>query len=278
MNWILKNVLLAAAILLGLFLIAKVGLDIVTRHNRTVEVPDFTNLTVEEAGKVASKGHVGLKVTDSVFIYRLGAGVVYRQNPQAGSIVKRGRKVFLTINSVEPKKVSMPNLVGYSILEAKAELDNRGLVLGRLTYKPDIATNRVLQQRSRGRLVSPGDPIISGSTIDLTLGLGRSESTTRVPVVVGMKYIAAIDALHDRYLNVGKAVFDPDGLLAVRHEHGVQHIPVALVLYLVAARGELLHKLFRYRLKMLFHDPLPFLYFLFCTFCSEFIILFVYLI
>ncbi|MBO4434791.1 MAG: PASTA domain-containing protein [Bacteroidales bacterium] len=208
MNWILKNVLLAAAILLGLFLIAKVGLDIVTRHNRTVEVPDFTNLTVEEAGKVASKGHVGLKVTDSVFIYRLGAGVVYRQNPQAGSIVKRGRKVFLTINSVEPKKVSMPNLVGYSILEAKAELDNRGLVLGRLTYKPDIATNRVLQQRSRGRLVSPGDPIISGSTIDLTLGLGRSESTTRVPVVVGMKYIAAIDALHDRYLNVGKAVFD----------------------------------------------------------------------
>lgn len=208
LNWIAKNLIAAAAVLLVLFLFVKFGLDIVTRHNRTVEVPDFTNLTVEEAEKEASRGHVGVKVTDSVFIYRLGAGVVYRQNPQAGSTVKRGRKVFLTINSVEPKKVSMPNLVGYSILEAKAELDNRGLVLGRLNYKQDIATNRVLQQRCRGRVVAPGDPIISGSTIDLTLGLGRTESTTRVPTVVGLKYIAAIDALHDRYLNVGQSVFD----------------------------------------------------------------------
>ena len=132
LNWIARNLIAAAALLLVLFLVVKFGLDIVTRHNRTVEVPDFTNLTVEEAETVASRGHVGVKVMDSVFIYRLGAGVVYRQNPQAGSIVKRGRKVFLTINSVEPKKVSMPNLVGYSILEAKAELDNRGLVLGRL--------------------------------------------------------------------------------------------------------------------------------------------------
>jgi len=209
-NWIVKNVLLAAALLLALFLIAKFGLDIVTRHNRTVEVPDLTNMTVEEAKSLASRSHVGVKVTDSVFIYRLGAGVVYRQNPTAGAIVKRGRNIFLTINSVEPKKVAMPNLVGYSILEAKAELDNRGLVLGKLVYTPDIATNRVLQQRYKGRVVRPGEDIISGSTIDLTIGLGRSESTTRVPYVVGQKYVAAVDALHDRYLNAGKLIFDSE--------------------------------------------------------------------
>lgn len=208
LNWIVKNLLLAVALLVLLFLMVKFGLDLITRHNSTVEAPDLTNLTVEEAKQVASKGHVGIKVTDSVFIYRLGAGVVYRQNPEPGSVVKKGRKIFLTINSVEPKKIAMPNLVGYSILEAKAELDNRGLVLGRLTYKPDIATNRVLQQRSKGRNVAPGESIISGSTIDLTLGMGRWETTTRVPTVVGLKYVAAIDALHDRYLNVGKVVFD----------------------------------------------------------------------
>lgn len=208
-NWIVKNLLLAAALLLVLFLLAKFGLDIVTRHNRTVEVPDLTNMSVEQARALAQQSHVGVKVTDSVFIYRLGAGVVYRQNPAAGAIVKRGRDIFITINSVEPKKVSMPNLVGYSILEAKAELDNRGLVLGRLSYTPDIATNRVLQQRHKGSVVRPGENIVSGSTIDLTIGLGRSESTTRVPYVVGLKYVAAVDALHDRYLNAGKLVFDP---------------------------------------------------------------------
>ena len=208
LNWIAKNLIAAAALLLVLFLLVKFGLDIITRHNRTVEVPDLTNVSVEEAESIAAKGHVGVKVTDSVFIYRLPAGVVYRQNPQAGAIVKRGRKIFLTINSVEPKKVAMPNLVGYSILEAKAELDNRGLVMGKLTYQPDIATNRVLKQQYRGRTVPPGDPIVTGSTIDLTLGLARTESTTRVPAVVGLKYVAAIDALHDKYLNLGKATFD----------------------------------------------------------------------
>ena len=197
-----------AAFLLVLFLVVKFGLDIITRHNRTVTVPDFTNMTIQEAERAASKGHVGVKVTDSVFIYRLGAGLVYRQNPTAGSVVKRGRSVFLTINSVEPKTVIMPNLVGCSFLEAKAELENRGLVLGRLIYQQDIATNQVLQQRSGGKAVNPGKAIISGSTIDLVLGLGRSESTTRVPDVVGMKYVAALDALHDKYLNSGKLLFD----------------------------------------------------------------------
>ena len=208
-NWIVKNLLMAIALLLVLFLIVKFGLDIVTRHNRTVEVPDLTNMSVEEARSLARESHVGIKVTDSVFIYRLGSGVVYRQNPTAGAVVKRGRNIFLTINSVEPKKVAMPNLVGYSILEAKAELDNRGLVLGNLVYTPDIATNRVLQQKCRGRVVRPGEDIVSGSTIDLTIGLGRSESTTRVPYVVGQKYVAAVDALHDKYLNAGKLIFDP---------------------------------------------------------------------
>jgi len=208
-NWIVKNVLLAAALLLALFLIAKFGLDIVTRHNSTVQVPDLTNMSVEEASALASQAHVGVKVTDSVFIYRLGAGVVFRQNPPAGAIVKKGRNIFLTINSVQPRKVSMPNLVGYSILEAKAELSNRGLVLGKLVYTPDIATNRVLQQRYKGNPVRPGESIISGSTIDLTIGLGRSESTTRVPNVVGQKYVAAVDALHDKYLNAGRLYFDP---------------------------------------------------------------------
>lgn len=205
---IFKTLVAAAVFLLVLFLVVKFGLDIVTRHNRTVTVPDFTNMTLKEAEQAASKGHVGVKVTDSVFIYRLGAGLVFRQNPPAGSVVKRGRSIFLTINSVEPKTVIMPNLVGCSFLEAKAELENRGLQLGRLIYQQDIATNQVLQQRSGGKPVNPGKPIISGSTIDLVLGLGRNESTTRVPDVVGMKYVAAVDALHDKYLNSGKLVFD----------------------------------------------------------------------
>jgi len=209
-NWIVRNLLLAAALVVGLLILAQVGLSLVTHHNRTVTVPDFTNMTVAEAQHVAREGHVGVKVTDSVFVRRLGAGVVYRQSPKAGATVKRGRSIFLTINSIVPRKVVMPNLIGYSLNEARAELNNRGLSLGKLTYQQDIATNNVLRQTVHGRNVRKGDLIISGSDVDLTLGLAREERPTVVPRVIGQKYVSAVDALHDRYLNVGRVRFDSD--------------------------------------------------------------------
>ena len=207
-NWIVRNLLLAALLVAGLLLLAQVGLSLVTRHNRTVTVPDFTNMTVAEARHVARDGHVGVKVTDSVFVRRLGAGVVYRQQPKAGSTVKKGRSIFLTINSIVPRKVVMPNLIGYSLNEARAELNNRGLSLGKLNYTQDIATNQVLRQTVRGRNVRAGDLVVSGSDVDLTLGLSTEEGPTKVPRVIGQKYISAVDALHDHYLNVGRVRFD----------------------------------------------------------------------
>ena len=207
-NWILRNLLLAAALVVGLLVVAQVGLSLITRHNQTVTVPDFTNMTVAEAQRIARNGHVGVKVTDSVFVRRLGAGIVYRQSPKAGATVKKGRSIFLTINSIVPRKVVMPNLIGYSLNEARAELNNRGLSLGKLTYTQDIATNNVLRQTVRGRNVRAGDLVISGSDVDLTLGLAGEERPTVVPRVIGQKYVSAVDALHDRYLNVGRVRFD----------------------------------------------------------------------
>ena len=210
-NWIVRNLVLAVLLVAGILVLAQVSLGIITRHNRTVTVPDFTNMTVAEAHAAAREGKVGVKVTDSVFVRRLPAGVVYRQSPKAGSTVKKGRSIFLTINSIVPRKVVMPNLIGYSLNEARAELNNRGLALGKLNYIQDIATNNVLRQSVRGRIVRPGDLVISGSDVDLTLGLSSEGNTTStVPRVLGMKYIRAVDALHDRCLNVGRVRFDSD--------------------------------------------------------------------
>ncbi len=209
-NWIVKNLLGAVALVFALLVVVSILLNIVTRHNRTVEVPDFTNMSIAEAQVAAAAGDVKVKVTDSVFVRRLGAGVVFRQTPKAGSKVKKGRSIFLTINSIVPRKTTMPNLVGYSLIEAKAELTNHGLNLGKLNYVSDIATNNVLGQSYKGRAIRPGAKIVTGSDIDLEVGLSREDSRTTVPNVTGMKYIRAVDAIHDRYLNVGRVHFDDD--------------------------------------------------------------------
>lgn len=207
-RWILKNLVGATLFIVVLLIIASIGLKLVTRHGKTVTAPDFTNLTVAEAQQLASQGDVQVKVVDSVFVRRLPGGVVYRQQPKAGSTVKKGRSIFLTINSVVPRKVVMPNLYGYSITEARTELKNRGLNLGNLRYVRDIATNTVLGQYCEGKAVNAGDLVVSGSAIDLKVGVNKDDDATLVPRVIGMKYIPAVDALHGHYLNTGRVRFD----------------------------------------------------------------------
>ena len=209
-NWIVKN-LIGGAIFVAVLLVGvAVGLNLITHHGKTVTAPDFTNLTVAQAEELAAQQDVSVKVVDSVFVRRLAGGVVYRQMPKAGSTVKKGRSIFLTINSIVPRKVVMPNLFGYSITEARSELQNRGLNLGRLNYVRDIATNSVLGQYCDGKEVKAGDLVVSGSTIDLKVGVGKEDNETTVPRLIGMKYVRAVDALHDRFLNVGKVSFDKE--------------------------------------------------------------------
>ena len=209
-KWIWKNLLLAVAFLVVLVVLVSVGLKLITRHGKTVTAPDFTNLTVAQAQLLAKESHVSVKVVDSVFVRRLSGGVVYRQQPKAGATVKEGRSIFLTINSVVPRKVVMPNLFGYSVTEARSELQNRGLNMGNLNYIRDIATNTVLGQFVEGREVKAGDLVVSGSTVDLNVAVASEDNRTVVPRVIGMKYVSAIDALHDKYLNVGTVSFDPE--------------------------------------------------------------------
>ena len=162
-NWIVKNLLGAVAALLAIVIAASFGLSIITHHGQAIEVPDFTNMSVEQAVKTASSAGIRVEVTDSVYVRKMGRGLVFSQVPEAGGKVKEGRRILLTINSVTPKKVSMPDLVGFSMRQAKAELMSKGLTLRKLLYVEDIATNNVLKQLYRNREIKPGRMIESGA-------------------------------------------------------------------------------------------------------------------
>ena len=199
-NWIVKNILLAVA---ADFVLARL-----TNHNKVISVPDMTNMTVTEARRTAANHDLKAVVTDSVFVRRMQKGAVYSQNPKAGASVKKGRKIRLTINAMQAKKVTMPNLVGYSMRQAKAALLSKGLNLGRLIYVDDIATNNVLKQLHSNRQIAPGEMVESGAEIDLVVGLNSEDRATYIPDVVGMKMMRSVDAVHDNSLNVKKLVFD----------------------------------------------------------------------
>lgn len=207
-HWIVRNLLAAFAVIVVMIVGAMIFLNVATKHNQELSVPDLSNLSVEEAALVAEQAQMRIDVTDSVFVRRMKRGAVYRQNPVPGSKVKSGRRIALTINAVNAKEITMPNLIGYSTRQAKVELLSRGLVLGRLIYVQDMATNNVLRQLHRNKDIEPGVMVESGAVVDLVVGLNSTDNTTYVPYLGGLRNMSAVEAVHDHSLNIGKLRFD----------------------------------------------------------------------
>ena len=150
-----------------------------------------------------------LEVTDSVYINRMAPGAIFRQNPQAGGKVKKNRRILLTINAMLPKMVSMPSTVGYSLRQAQSELLSSQLVLGKLIYVDDIATNNVIEQLYRGRPIAPGAKLPGESVIDLKVGVNRKDSAaTFVPEMRTVPYRLVRERLAEHSLNIKKLFFD----------------------------------------------------------------------
>ncbi len=208
-NWIVRNLLIAFAVVVLLIVGSMVFLNLVTQHDKVYIVPDFSNMTVEEAEAVAAQEGMRVEVSDSVFVKRMRKGAVRDQNPAPGSQVKEGRRILLTINAMNSKKVTMPDLIGLSMRQALAELQSRGLILGRLIYVEDLATNNVLKQLERNFEIAPGTSVETDTVIDLVVGLNPdTEASTYIPDVIGKKYLTAVDAVHKQSLNVRSLRFD----------------------------------------------------------------------
>ena len=207
-NWVILNVVLALAFFMALLVATQVGLKLITRHNKVITVPDFTGMSVADAKIVARRYDIRTEVVDSVFVKRFEKGHVFSQNPAPGSQVKKDRCIKLTINSTQAKTVKMPNLIGYSLRQAKTEILSAGLTVGRLSYREDMATNNVLDQFIAGRYVAPGTEVEAETPVDLLLGLAPDENETYIPYLIGFTLPVARDNIFENSLNLGNVSYD----------------------------------------------------------------------
>ncbi|HHJ11182.1 MAG TPA: PASTA domain-containing protein [Bacteroidetes bacterium] len=204
----LKNLLFALLISIFLIFLILIWLKLYTRHGQKKEVPDFYGLTVKECQSLIKKGHFVLVVQDSVYTKEVPAGAIVEQNPKAGSMVKKGRKIFLIINAFHPEVIPVPYVVGYSLRQAKALLESNGFQVGKLKYVPDIAINNVLKEMYEERELQPGDSLEKGVSVDLVLGKGLSNEKTPLPDFTGMTLEKAEQVIISTALNKGAIVYD----------------------------------------------------------------------
>ncbi len=183
-------VIIAVIVLTIIFL--KVFLPSYTNHGETVTVPNLEGYEFEMLDKYLGERDLKYEITlDSGFNAEIRPLSVMKQNPKAGNKVKKGRKVYITLNAKNAPLIKMPNLVNSQLKNAQEVLGNIGLIRGEIIYVPDIAINTVLEQKYRGRNIPEGFEIPKGSQIDLVVGDGLGNQILDVPNLVGMDEVDA---------------------------------------------------------------------------------------
>ncbi len=202
-----NHFLLALAAGIALLWFSLKALDVYTRHGRTIEVPDLTDLEKEEAQELLRKMNLRPVINDSIFDDTRERGSVAVQNPIAGAEVKRNRTIYLTVVAMLPEMVAMPDLTDLSFRQAQSLLQTYGLRVGTLEYVPSIARNAVLQQKYNQGSIQPGTPVEKGTAIDLVLGTGEGSNYVNVPLVIGRTREEAIRIINSSSLNIGEEIF-----------------------------------------------------------------------
>jgi beta-lactam-binding protein with PASTA domain len=196
--------LLGVAAIVGLYF----WLDSYTEHDITVSTPDFTGVHLDSIASFADTTDVEWEIVDSLYTDDIPKGTVAEQEPKPGYKVKRGRKIYLTVNAVLPKQVTIPNVRNLSLRQAKAVLESVGLKLGELQYKPDIAKNAVLEQLVAKTPVKENQMAVVGTVVNLVLGDGLSNTRVPVPYLQYYTLEEATDRLNLASLNLGTFKID----------------------------------------------------------------------
>ena len=164
----------AGLILVGFIFLLFVGLHFHTRQNNLIEVPDLYQLQLSDANEMLSELKLNFEVIDSThFSPKIPPFSVLEQQPRAFEQVKRGRKIYLTLNPSTYRKVSIPNVVQVTYRNAVTSLRAVGLEVGKITYRNNIGKDMVLALRFEGDEIEPGEKIPKSSKVDLVLGNGK---------------------------------------------------------------------------------------------------------
>ena len=208
---ILYHLVVIVLLLVSIAIVSFLAMAIGTRHSAHRTVPDFVGLRMNDAEYFAGRRNLQIIVNDSLHVSAYPGGVILDQLPKGGVVVKPGRKVYVTINSLRQRMVTVPYVAGRSLRQAKNMLETAGLTIDHLEYAEDMATNYVLAEFVDGTEILEDSLAVQaekGSGVVLRVGVAPNDVATAVPQVLGRTLFEAKSRLWESGLNIGEVEFD----------------------------------------------------------------------
>ena len=165
---------LALAIVVGFTFLVIQFLDFRTNHGQEIKVPDLSKMKLEVAEEKLNELDLEVFLLDTVeFNADFPPFTILEQDPKAGSLVKDGRKVYVKLNAGEFTDITIPEFKDKTFRQISATIKSLTLKEGKVTYKPHIAKDVVLQIYQNGRRLRAGDKVKKNSVLDFVLGDGK---------------------------------------------------------------------------------------------------------
>jgi len=170
----LKQLIIAIIVMIGLVFLTLFWLKSSTNHGQKIKVPDLSKLSLNLAEDRLEELDLRFVVLDSSnYNPDFPKYSVIDQIPRAGEFVKENRKIYLTLNRSGYVFLKVPEVIGKTRRQVEPTLMSIGFKVGKITYRPYIAIDEVLEMRYKGKKVKPGDQLQKTSVIDLVLGDGN---------------------------------------------------------------------------------------------------------
>lgn len=175
------------AVLIGVFLVLR---DVYQTDSDDYElVPTIVDRSVDEAKQKAENYGFTFEVQDYENSETVVSGNVIHQTPEDGVKAKRGTTIYGVV-SLGPVAPLVPDLIGLSPDEARRALEERGLVLGDVSYRvSEIAIGYVCEQS-----IAPEVETVSGQTIDIVIS-ASSAFTFDMPHAMDLPLNLILDQL-----------------------------------------------------------------------------------
>lgn len=121
-----------AVVILAVVGVVTNGFGLLNKNSDVIAMPNLINMSLEDANKTINKLDLKLTINErhDVDVER---NHVISQSPSQGTELKKGDLVTIVI-SLGPEELSVPNLMGYTLNDAKKILEKDGLKLGTVSY------------------------------------------------------------------------------------------------------------------------------------------------
>lgn len=221
---LVMHLLLAGSLLLALLLLYFFAyLPSTTNHGEVITVPSIEGMHVNKLEDFLVKRNLRYEVNDSAYSAEQPPNTVLKQFPQAGSKVKEGRKIFISVNRKTPPTVPVPALVDGSVVNADAVLRSNELKRGAIQLVPG-PFNIVKEMRYRGNKIEAGDQVPKGATIDLVVMDGSGpNSNGETHKYIGMTLEDAKFLIFGYNFNLGEVHIEGDttgGAVVIKQKPG----------------------------------------------------------